>query len=160
MGHDIFDLIIVATLVLFTLRGAANGFIGEVAGIFSLLGGFWAAQAWQASLAPMLTFIADPAMRSVCACVILFIAAMLVIGVAARLLKKLAAFSFVAWLDRLAGAILGLIKGVLIWALVIIVAQKLWQNAEFMRDSRCVPYFDAIIDYLKQWLPPSLAGQI
>lgn len=160
MGQDIFDLIIVVTLVFFTLRGVTNGFVGEAAGILSLLGGFWAARAFNAQLAPHLTFISDPSLRYIVACALLFIGVMLGIGLLARILKKIIAFSFVAWADRLAGALLGLAKGVIIWALLIIVLQKLMGNAPFLQDSRAVPYFGAIIDMARQWLPPEVATHI
>ncbi len=38
MGQDIFDLVVILTLVFFTLRGAGVGLVGEVAGFRS-----WAA---------------------------------------------------------------------------------------------------------------------
>lgn len=160
MGQDIFDLIIVVTLVLFTIRGVTNGFIGEVAGICSLIGGFWAARAWNAQVAPWLNFISDPSLRSIAACALVFVAVMLAIGLLARILKKVISFSFAAWADRLAGAVLGLAKGLLVWALIFIVLEKLFSDAPFLRDSRALPYFTAIIDQIKQWLPPELASRI
>lgn len=160
MGQDIFDLIIVVTLVLFTLNGIRNGFIGEVAGICSLIGGFWAARAWNAQVAPFLDFISDPSLRSIAACALIFVVVALAIGLLARGLRKLVSFSFVAWVDRLAGALLGLAKGLLIWALIFIVLEKLFRDAPFLRDSRALPYFTAIIDQIKQWLPPELASRI
>ena len=160
MGQDIFDLVIVVTLVLFTIRGLTNGFIGEAAGIVSLIGGFWAARAWSAQVAPWLDFISDPSLRSIAACALVFIAVMLAIGLLARLLKKIMSFSFAAWADRLAGALLGLAKGALIWALIFIVLEKLFRDAPFMRDSRMLPYFTALIDQIRQWLPPDLASRI
>ncbi len=160
MGQDIFDLVIVVTLVLFTLNGVRNGFIGEVAGICSLIGGFWAARAWNAQVAPFLDFISDPSLRSIAACALIFVVVALAIGLLARGLRKLVSLSFVAWADRLAGAVLGLAKGVLIWALIFIVLEKLFRDAPFLRDSRALPYFTAIIDQIKQWLPPELASRI
>lgn len=160
MGPDIFDLVIVITLALFTIRGATDGFVGEVAGIFALIAGFWAARAWNAQLAPYLTFIGNPSWRIAAACAILFLVAMIAIGFLARILKKIMAFSFAAWIDRFAGAILGLVKGVLLWALVIVLLEKLFQDAQFLRESRALPYFDAIIDQFRQWLPPDLANKI
>lgn len=160
MGQDIFDLVIVVTLVFFTLRGASNGFVGEIAGIAALIGGFWAARAWNVQAAQYLDFISDPALRSVSACVLIFVVVMLLIGLLARILKKAIAFSFAAWADRLAGALLGLAKGILIWALIFIVIEKILGDPQFMRDSRALPYFNAIIDHIKQWLPPELASHI
>lgn len=160
MGQDIFDLVIVVTLVFFTLRGVSNGFVGEVAGILSLVGGFWGARTFNGELAPHLDFIADPNLRYIVACVLLFLGAMLVIGLAARLLKKAIALSFAAWIDRLAGAFLGLAKGILIWALIILVLEKLIGDAPFMKESRALPYFTAIIDQIRQMLPDDLARRL
>lgn len=160
MGQDIFDLVIVVTLVFFTLRGISNGFVGEAAGILSLIGGFWAARTFNAQLAPHMTFVSDPSMRYIAACAVLFIGTMLFIGLAARILKKIIAFSFVAWVDRLAGALLGLAKGILIWAILIVVLEKIMGDAPFMKESRALPYMSAIIDQIKQWLPPELAQHI
>lgn len=160
MGQDIFDLVIVVTLVIFTLRGVSNGFVVEVAGILSLVGGFWAARAFNASLAPNLTFIQDPSLRYITACALLFIGAMLAISLVARILKKIIAFSFVAWADHLAGALLGLVKGIVLWALIIIILDKIFKDAPFMKDSRAIPYFGTIIDWIGQWLPPEIASRV
>ena len=117
MGQDIFDLIIVLALVFFAGRGFVRGFVGEVAGVVSLVGGFWAAHAYHSLLSPRLTAIADPAWRTIAAYVLIFLAVILVVAVLARLLQKILSFSFVSWADRLAGGLLGLAKGVLLCAL-------------------------------------------
>lgn len=160
MGQDIFDLVIVVTLVIFTLRGVSNGFVVEVAGILSLVGGFWAARSFNASLAPHLTFIDSPDLRYIVACTILFVGVMVIIGLIARVLKKIIAFSFASWADRIAGAGLGLVKGILLWALILIILDKIVGDAPFMKDSRAVPYFSSIIDWLSQWLPPEIASRV
>ena len=125
MGHDIFDLVIILTLVFFTIRGISQGFIAEAAGIVSLLVGFWVAKTYNGVLEPYLTFLSDPGWRSICACAILFIGAMIVVAVAARVLKKIISFSFASWADRLAGELLGLAKGVIIWGLLLIIILNL-----------------------------------
>lgn len=40
MGQDVFDLLVVLTLVVFAGRGFFQGFVAEVAGLVALLGGF------------------------------------------------------------------------------------------------------------------------
>lgn len=160
VGQDIFDLVIVVILVLFTLNGAVKGFVGGIIGILAIIGGFWAARTWNAVLVPYLTFISDPSLRTITACVILFVAAMLAVGVAGRLLKKIIAFSFVGWLDRFAGALLGLAKGILLLTLVLIVMEKMFHDSEFMRQSRAMPYFHSIMERIGTWLPPDLAKKL
>lgn len=160
MGHDIFDLIILFTLLGFTVRGFQLGLIGEVAGICSVIFGFWAASSWNGIVAPWLEFIADPNWRVITACVLIFFAVMLAIGVIARILQKIASWSFVGWINRLTGAILGFIKGVLIWLLLLIIISAILPQAEFLRTSRTLPYFKATIPYIQQWLPPDIAARI
>lgn len=159
MGQDIFDLVIILTLVFFTLRGAGVGLVGEVAGVVSLVGGFWAARAWHGLVSPHLAFITSEGWRTLAAYGLVFVGVMLGVGLVARLLRKAVALSFASWADRLAGAFFGLAKGVLIWALVLIVAEKLFQNDAFMRDSRVMPYFHALVAQLRAWLPPDITAR-
>lgn len=160
MGQDIFDLVIVVTLVFATINGALKGFVGGIVGILSLVCGFWAAKAWNAELTPYLGFISDPSLRSISACVIIFVAVMLLVGLLARIFKKIIAFSFVTWVDRFAGAILGLAKGIIIWALLLILLEKLCGDAVFMRESRALPYFHSLMEQISQWIPPDLAARL
>ena len=160
MGQDIFDLVVILTLVFFSLRGARVGLVGEVAGVASLVGGFWGARAWHGLVSPHLSFISGEGWRTLAAYGLVFAGVMLVVGLAARLLRKVVAFSFASWADRLAGGVFGLAKGVLIWALVLIVVEKLFQNDAFMRDSRVMPYFHALVAQLRAWLPPDIAARL
>ena len=160
MGQDIFDLIIVLALVYFAGRGFVHGFVGEVAGVVSLVGGFWAAHAYHSLLSPRLTAIADPAWRTIAAYVLIFLAVILVVAVLARLLQKILSFSFVSWADRLAGGLLGLAKGVLLCALALLVLQKFFHDAPFMQHSRVLPYFNALMEQVRTWLPPDLVSRL
>ena len=56
MGQDIFDVIIVRVLTAFAARGFWAGFVGEVAGLLSIVGGFWVSHHFHTVLAPHLTF--------------------------------------------------------------------------------------------------------
>lgn len=160
MGPDFFDLIILITLALFILRGIYNGLIGEIAGIISLVGAFWAAKSWNEQLAPYLSFITDPSWRIIASCVLIFIAVMFVIAWFARMLNKLLAYSFVGWLNKIGGAILGLAKGIILWALIIIFLSMLFQNEPFMKESRALPYFRQIVTQIQPFLPEGIANKI
>lgn len=160
MGQDVFDLIVVLALLFFAGRGFAQGFVGEVAGLISLVGGFWAAHTYHSLLALRLTAISDPAWRSIAAYVLIFLAVILAVALLARLLQKILSFSFVSWADRLAGCLLGLVKGVILCALALLVLQKFFYDAEFMRHSRVMPYFNALMEQVRGWLPPELLARL
>lgn len=160
MSHDIFDLIIVISLTCFMVGGFIRGLIGEIAGLCAAILGFWGAAAWNTQLAARLDFISNPDWRLICASVIIFFGIMVLVGVAARLLEKIASFSFMGWLNRLGGALFGLFKGVIIWVFLLLLLQTLFHNAEFMRDSRAMPYFRSLTPYIQQMLPPELARHV
>jgi membrane protein required for colicin V production len=156
MGQDIFDLIIVLILVFFAARGFIQGFVGEVAGLVSLLGGFWAAHHYHQLLAPRLTMLTDPAWRVIAAYVLIFLGVIISVALLARILQKILSFSFVSWADKLAGCLLGLAKGVLICSLVLLFLQKFFAGAPFMQHSRALPYFNALMYQVHGWLPSDL----
>ncbi|MDR2744503.1 MAG: CvpA family protein [Desulfovibrio sp.] len=156
MGQDIFDLIVILMLVFFAGRGFLQGFVSEVAGLVSILGGFWAAQAWHTSLAGRLGFISGQSWRIIAAYVLIFLAVILAVALLARVLQKILVFSFVSWVDKTAGALVGFAKGMLLCALVLIILQKFFPDEPFMKQSRTMPYLSALADQVRSWLPPEL----
>ena len=160
MGQDIFDLIIVLILVFFGTRGFISGFVGEVAGLVSLLGGFWAAHHYHALLAPRLTLIVDLSWRVIAAYVLIFLGVIISVAILARILQKILSFSFVSWADKLAGGMLGLAKGILLCSLGLLFLQKFFAGAPFMQHSRALPYFNALMTQVHGWLPPDLTARL
>lgn len=159
MGQDIFDVIIVLVLVFFSIRGFLNGFVGEVAGLLSLVGGFWAAHRFHPLLSEHLQFIAEPAWRHIASYVLIFVGVVLLVGILALILQKVLSFSFVTWVDRLSGGLLGLAKGVLLCSVVLLLLQKLLGDMPFLQHSRALPYFTSLIEQIRAWLPPDLVSR-
>jgi membrane protein required for colicin V production len=160
MEQDIFDLIVVLTLVFFAGRGYLNGFIEEVAGFASLLGGFWAARLWHPFLAARLNFISEPSWRVIAAYVLIFLAVILLVGILARVLQKILTFSFALWADKTIGLLVGFAKGLLLCALLLMILQKFFSGEPFMRLSRTLPYLDALMQMIRGWLPQELRSGI
>ena len=79
MGQDIFDVIIVLVLTAFAARGFWTGFVGEVAGLISIVGGFWVSHHFHTVLAPHLTFITEPAWRNIASYVLLFLGVLIAV---------------------------------------------------------------------------------
>lgn len=160
MGQDIFDLIVILVLVFFTGRGMYNGFIGEAAGIVALVGGFWAANTFHTTVVPRITFVADPTWRPLVAYALIFIGVMVLVGVIAQILRKILQLSFAVWIDRLAGLALGLCKGLLVCSLLLIIVQKFFYDADFVRHSRTLPYLQSIMQQIRDWLPDDLTSRL
>lgn len=157
MGANIFDLVVLISLLGNTISGYISGFIVQFTRIFSLIAAFWGMSQWTDSLASRLSFIHSPSWRVICAGVIIFFGILLLVGVLARLMKKIIAFSHAGWLDKLCGAVTAFGVGLIIWLLIIIVLEFLFPQAEFVKDSQLVPYFNILIEQIRPWLPPDLA---
>lgn len=159
-GHDVLDLVVVLVLVCFTVRGLLCGLISEVAGLLGIIGGFLAASAFHPVLAPQLAFVGDPAWRSIAAYVIIFVGVMLVVAIAARILRKLVALTFASWIDKLAGGAFGLAKGVLLLSLVMLAVRRFFYDSPFIQNSRVMPWLDYMMSVLRNWLPPDLVTRL
>ena len=158
MGSDLFDLIVILLLVFFSLAGARNGFIAEVAGILSLVVGFVAANACHGYVAHYFTFIVNPTLRSILTYLLIFICAMLLVSAVARLLQKVLALSFAQWVDKMAGFLFGLLKGLCICSMLILVAQAVFAQAPFLQNAHTVPYLRAFIEQMRAWMPDDLTS--
>ena len=156
MGQDIFDTATILILTFFAIRGYLNGFVGEVAAIVSLIGGFWAAHTFHPLLSPHLQFIGEPLWRNMASYVIIFIAVIIAVAIIAKILQRILQFALISWADRVAGGILGLAKGIIIFSIIFILLNKFCANADFYKHSRVRPYFNAIINQIRTSLPPDI----
>ncbi|MDO5537813.1 MAG: CvpA family protein [Desulfovibrionaceae bacterium] len=159
MGQDIFDLTFILILFFFTIRGYFNGLVGEVAAIVSLVGAFWVAHTFHDKLAPQLTFIAEPAWRTMASYVLLFIAVVIAVALAARMLQRLLKLAFASWADHLGGGLFGLAKGILLCSLIFILMGKFFSTSDFYKNSRVRPYMTAITEQIRASLPPDLISR-
>ena len=159
MNLNYFDVAVVSILVLFTLRGFLRGFVGEVAGVVAIVGGLWFAHRFSPQVAVYLDFVRDPLWRNVLAYALTFLAILLLVGLTARVLQKILSFSFVSWADKLAGAALGLVKGLVICSVLLLLAQRFLSDAAFMRESRVLPYLNSVMHQVRAYLPPDLVDK-
>lgn len=160
MPLNYFDIAVLCILSMFTLRGLIRGFVAEIAGVVAIVGGLWYARRSFTTVAEYLTFIPDPTWRQIVAYVLIFLAVMLVVGIVARILRKVLEFSFVAWVDKLAGALTGAFKGLVICAALLILVQAFLPDAAFIRNSKVIPYLQAVMEQVKSYLPPDIISKL
>ena len=88
--------------------------------------------------------------------VIIFIAVIIAVAIIAKILQRILQFALISWADRVAGGILGLAKGIIIFSIIFILLNKFCANADFYKHSRVRPYFTAIINQIRTSLPPDI----
>jgi uncharacterized membrane protein required for colicin V production len=83
---------------------------------------------------------------------------MLAGGLIAYLTRKLVRAAMLSWADRLAGAALGLVAGMLIASLLILPMLAYSGSGEqTLRDSVLAPYVTAVADLTGRWVPRELS---
>lgn len=156
MTLNYFDVAMISILSLFSLRGLLRGFVGEVAGLMGIVGGIWIAHRSYQWVAGYLDFIPDLTWRNLAAYALAFLAVLLAVGLLARLLRQILAFSFVAWVDKVAGFLMGLLKGLVICSVLLLLLERFLGDAAFMRDSLVLPYLQAIMQQVRAHLPADI----
>jgi len=87
-------------------------------------------------------WIENRAYRDIIGFILIFISVYLIIMMLARLVQYLMKISLTGWLDRLLGMALGLLKGVIVCALLLIGLKMLFSSkTAFVENSILVPYY-------------------
>ena len=116
------DIIICLILGFFTFNGFLHGFIEEMSKIISLICGFIFAAKFHNLLIPYLTpYIKDESICITVAYFCLLIISVLIITIIATMFQKFIELVLLGWLNKLLGAFLGLIKGMMIVSLMLFI---------------------------------------
>ena len=149
------DLSMLAVLLGSALAGLLRGLVSE---LMSLAGWFVAwllAQAWGLDVALALHLGSpDGPLVRLGGLVICFVATLLAWRLLSWLLQQLIQASPLAPLDRLLGAVFGLLRGVLVlWALVMMLALTPLARQEAWRSSTGVGWIAQVHGWMSPWLP-------
>lgn len=151
------DLTLLCVLSFFVVRGVMHGLIEEAAGLIGVVGGLFASYKYHGLVAPYLVgLMPDQSWRDILAYVFIFITVLLVVGLVARLLQKLVKFAFANFVDKLGGAGIGLLKGMVLCAIVLNLTMPFFAQAAFVRESRIIPHIASFMDVFRELLPQNL----
>jgi membrane protein required for colicin V production len=125
------DIVIIIILIISVVSGIKQGVIKI---LFSLAGGIIGvvlAGRYSDSLASKLTFISDPNIAGIVAFVIIILAVMIIAMILAMVVKKIISAILLGWVDKLGGAVLGLIMGAIFCA----AALSMWMRYQGSVDA-------------------------
>lgn len=152
------DIIICIIISYCFVRGIFRGIVREFASIIGIFLGLFTAYAYYDFLAGKLACVIISAeYRNVAAFLLIFCAVMLFMGLLGTLIRRMLKAAFIGWLDRLAGSLFGIAKGLLI-ASVILVALTAFlpQKTSIVRQSVLAPYIVRISSELVALIPNSV----
>lgn len=149
------DWIILAVIIISGGVSLFRGFIREAISIFAWISAFWVCSKFYVPLSEKLTFFADDFVRRTIACIILFVATLIVVGLCGRVIRSLMTTAGLSGTDRLIGMVFGIGRGILIVCVCLALLQigfKLHilsfvaENPVF-RDSMLIPELQRIVNW-------------
>ncbi|QDQ25334.1 CvpA family protein [Chitinimonas arctica] len=157
-----FDYLVLIVLGLSVLLAVLRGGVSEILSLAAWVLGFWLAQRYAPQLGAMLPpDVPTTELRLIAGFVGILLGVWFVSAIIRITVAQFVKATGLAPLDRMIGALFGLVRGVLIVLALVIVAgmtslprQPIWQDAMFS------PPFEAMAVTLKPWLPAQLASHI
>ena len=105
------DIVITVVVVIATFWGLRTGIIKAVLSLAGLIVGIILAGHYYVPLAEQLAFISQAGIARIVAFAIILIGVMVIAGVLASVLKWIASVVMLGWVNRLGGAVFGLVLG-------------------------------------------------
>jgi len=120
---NIFDFVILIILGIFVFNGVRKGFLREVAGLVGIVIAFILAVRFMDDLSVIFTYFLglSPRIAVVVTAIVIFILVVVAFVLMAKVVRKLMELATLGWIDRLMGAMLGLLKGVIIVSIVTLI---------------------------------------
>ena len=150
---NILDVVLLSVIALFTLRGALRGFLDEVAGLVGILGGVWLAGRYYGELGRIFSQYTTSQWVYIVAYVLILCMVMFVISMISRALHSFLKMAYADWINHLAGAAVGGLKGFLICAVMVTLLTYFINDADFIKKSRMIQPIKETIVVFKQFLP-------
>ena len=149
------DWCIVAAIAVSVAHAASAGFFQEVFGIAGLVFGYLLA-AWQyhqlaQHFAP---YMNSPWFGEITAFLVIFVAVMVAAGIIGRIARWIMKESGLSFVDRLLGGALGLLRGCLLAAVVLMSMAAFNPNSKWLEGSQVAPYF-LVAGRAAIWVAPS-----
>jgi membrane protein required for colicin V production len=148
------DGIILLVILLSAIQAASAGFFQEAFGIAGLVFGYLLA-AWNYHrLANHFVQYSSPWLVNIAAFLIIFVGVMLLAGIAGRIAHWAVKETGLAIFDRILGAALGLLRGCLLVAIVLIGMTAFTPTSQWLQGSELAPYF-LVVGRAAVWVAPA-----
>ena len=156
------DVAIVAVVIVSGAISIWRGFVKEAISLATWVLAFWIALVFAPKLAVLMPDGLESAtLRWLVSVLALFMATLLVGGLANFLVSTLVEKSGLTGTDRALGVVFGILRGVVIVALgVLLAGETALQRESWWRESGLLPHFTPIADWMKAHYPADMAESL
>jgi membrane protein required for colicin V production len=152
---NVADLIIVLVLLVSVTQAAVSGFFQEAFAIAGAVFGYIVA-AWQYRrfAAYIGTYVSSRWLAEIVAFLLIFSVVLVLSGLLGRTVRWLMKEVGLRGIDRFMGALLGLVRGALLVAIVLVGMTAFTPNSRWLQGSALAPYFQ-VVGRAAIWVAPS-----
>lgn len=149
------DWIIFFVILVSVAHAASSGFFQEACGIAGLVFGYLLA-AWQYHrLAERFSpYMNSPWLGDIAGFLVIFLGVMILAGIAGRIARWIMKEAGLSFFDRFLGGVLGLLRGSLIVAVVLVSMAAFTPTSKMLAGSEWAPYF-LVVGRAAIWVAPS-----
>jgi membrane protein required for colicin V production len=149
------DYLICALVLVNVITAAIQGFFSEALTLAGLVVGYIVA-AWQYRVVAqwLERFLKNDWLAEILGFLIIFFAIVILFGIVARMARWVMKKAGLSGLDRFLGALLGLAKGGLMVAVILMGMTAFEPTSKLLQNSQLAPYF-LVVGNAAKWLAPT-----
>jgi membrane protein required for colicin V production len=149
------DWLIVVLILLSVISAAIQGFFAEALSMAGLIVGYVvAAWRYQRLAEWFMSFLKNEWLAEIFGFLIIFFAILILFSLAGRIARKLMRAAGLSGFDRFLGALLGVVKGCLVVAVVLMGMTAFTPTSKVLENSELAPYF-LVVGRAAIWVAPS-----
>jgi membrane protein required for colicin V production len=149
------DWIILLVLVISVVQAASSGFFQEAFGIGGLVFGYLiAAWQYQRLAGHFAEYISSPWLGQIVAFLAIFLGIMILAGILGKVVRWMIKEVGLSVVDRFFGGVLGLLRGCLLVAIVLVSMTAFTPTSRWLQGSALAPYF-LVVGRAAIWVAPS-----
>lgn len=151
----IIDIVIIVAVAVSVIIGIVRGFVKEAISIAALLVAIWAALYFGPSVGQVSeSWIASQELQIWFGRILVFAVILSIGGLLGWGISKLVRLSILSGMDRLAGAVFGAARGLLLVALLVLAGEFAgFSNDEWWQRSLLIPYLEQVAEWIKVMAP-------
>lgn len=147
MAINYFDIFVIIVLAFFFIKGAYSGFFEEISGLVAIVLSIFVLRTYGQNVAGFIGQYSSSSLNYPIAIVVIVVGTFLAVALVAKLLGKIMQVTFTGWINRIVGAMFGLVKGLFLVGIVAFVLSWFLKDDPLVNSSKTIPY---LLDFMKQ----------
>lgn len=147
MALNYFDIFVIIVLAFFFIKGVYCGFFEEISGIVAIILSVFILRNYGHNVSDYISGYVSSSFNYPAAIVIIVVGTFLVVAILARILNKVMNITFTGWINKLLGALFGLVKGLFLVGIIAFLASWFLKDDNLVNGSYTIPY---LLDFMRE----------